>query len=234
MAESARALPSPESVFRIERRSPRHCAQDARSLARDGRLPASPSTPRSLSVAAVQSSSEMRFRGHSSAPSQHETLAKSALPALHCRRAGKPGCLPPQQPWQRQFLRGRLPPPPHRSSAVIRSPLPFPASKPVGRSASGETPFTVARHSMQMPMPQKGARASPRAENRLGSLAIMIAAATCVPSATCTGFPLIVMENPSLFICAGSLAPTSRCSSVILPLTPMDQKIDRHAQKHNP
>jgi hypothetical protein len=56
---------------------------------------------------------------------------------------------------------------------------------------------------MQMPMPQKGARASPPTENRLGSLAIIIAAATEVPSATRTGFPFTVMKNPSLFIRTG-------------------------------
>jgi hypothetical protein len=60
------------------------------------------------------------------------------------------------------------------------------------------TPLTVARHSMQMPMPQRGARGSPCTEIRLGWRAIMIAAATLAPSATCTGSPLTVIETPSL------------------------------------
>jgi hypothetical protein len=37
-------------------------------------------------------------------------------------------------------------------------------------------------------------------------LAIITAAATCVPSATRTVFPFTVMEKPSSFICAGSPA----------------------------
>jgi hypothetical protein len=47
---------------------------------------------------------------------------------------------------------------------------------------------------MQMPIPQKGARASCRAEKRHSSLAIIIAAATLVPSATRIGRPFTVIE----------------------------------------
>jgi hypothetical protein len=54
-------------------------------------------------------------------------------------------------------------------------------------------PFTVARHSMQIPIPHSGARASCRTENLVGSLAIIMAAATLVPCATQTGRPLIVI-----------------------------------------
>ena len=57
---------------------------------------------------------------------------------------------------------------------------------------------------MQMPIPQKGARASRRTENRHGSLAIIIAAATLVPSATRTGWPFTVIEKPLLLIRADS------------------------------
>jgi hypothetical protein len=57
------------------------------------------------------------------------------------------------------------------------------------------TPSTVARHSMQMPMPQSGLRASPVVEKRLGSPAIIKAAATQVPAATCTCLPFTVMEQ---------------------------------------
>jgi hypothetical protein len=60
------------------------------------------------------------------------------------------------------------------------------------------TPSTVARHSMQTPIPQSGPRASPRTENRHGSFAIISAAATLVPGVTRTSLPLIVMEHPSL------------------------------------
>jgi hypothetical protein len=60
------------------------------------------------------------------------------------------------------------------------------------------TPFTVARHSMQMPMPQSGPRGSPRTEKRHGSLASITAAATLAPRGTRTCFPLTVMEQPSL------------------------------------
>jgi hypothetical protein len=59
-------------------------------------------------------------------------------------------------------------------------------------------PFTVARHSMQMPIPQKGARGSPCTENRHGSLANIIAADTLVPSFTRTALPFTVMKKPSL------------------------------------
>jgi hypothetical protein len=59
-------------------------------------------------------------------------------------------------------------------------------------------PFTVAVHSMQMPIPQKGARGSPRTESLQGSLDMIVAAATLVPSATQTGRPLIVIRNVSL------------------------------------
>jgi hypothetical protein len=51
---------------------------------------------------------------------------------------------------------------------------------------------------MQMPMPQKGARASPSVENRHGSFAIITAAATLVPLATRTALPFTLMEKPSL------------------------------------
>jgi hypothetical protein len=57
--------------------------------------------------------------------------------------------------------------------------------------------LTVTLHSMQMPMPQSGARASPVTEKRQGPLAIMTAAATLVPAATLTGLPLTVMEISS-------------------------------------
>jgi hypothetical protein len=59
------------------------------------------------------------------------------------------------------------------------------------------TPFTVARHSMQMPMPHSGARGSPCTEKRHGSLAIMMAAATLVPAATDTAMPFTVIEKVS-------------------------------------
>jgi hypothetical protein len=48
---------------------------------------------------------------------------------------------------------------------------------------------------MQMPMPQNGARASPRTENRLGSPAMTIAAAMLVLSLTRIALPLTVIEN---------------------------------------
>jgi len=59
------------------------------------------------------------------------------------------------------------------------------------------TPFTVARHSMQMPIPHSGARASPLTEKRQGSPAIITAAATLVPKATRTFFPFTVIQRPS-------------------------------------
>jgi hypothetical protein len=55
------------------------------------------------------------------------------------------------------------------------------------------TPFTVARHSMQIPIPHNGARASCRTEILQDSLAIIMAAATLVPSATQAARPLIVI-----------------------------------------
>jgi hypothetical protein len=60
------------------------------------------------------------------------------------------------------------------------------------------TPFTIARHSMQMPMPHSGARASPFTENRQGSPAIITAAATLVPTFTRTFIPFTVTQRPSL------------------------------------
>jgi hypothetical protein len=48
---------------------------------------------------------------------------------------------------------------------------------------------------MQMPMPQNGARSVPRTEIRLGSPAIIIAAATLVLSSTNIDLPLMVIEN---------------------------------------
>jgi len=51
---------------------------------------------------------------------------------------------------------------------------------------------------MQMPIPQNGVRGSPRTENRHGSLAIIMAAATLVTSATLIARPFTVMEKPSL------------------------------------
>jgi hypothetical protein len=57
------------------------------------------------------------------------------------------------------------------------------------------TPFTVARHSMQIPIPHSGVRASCRTEILQGSLTVIMAAATLVPSATQTACPLIVIRN---------------------------------------
>jgi hypothetical protein len=51
---------------------------------------------------------------------------------------------------------------------------------------------------MQMPMPQKGARTSCRTESLQGSLAVIMAAATLVPSATQTDRPLMMIRNFSL------------------------------------
>jgi hypothetical protein len=51
---------------------------------------------------------------------------------------------------------------------------------------------------MQMPMPHSGPRASPRTENRHGSLAIVTAAATLTPTATRISLPFTVMEQLSL------------------------------------
>jgi hypothetical protein len=56
------------------------------------------------------------------------------------------------------------------------------------------TPLTVTLHSMQMPMPQSGARVSPETEKRQGSSAIRTAAATLAPAAMQTGLPFTVME----------------------------------------
>jgi hypothetical protein len=50
---------------------------------------------------------------------------------------------------------------------------------------------------MQMPMPQSGLRGSPLTEKRHGSLAIIIAAATLVPSRTRIVLPFTVMEKAS-------------------------------------
>jgi len=63
------------------------------------------------------------------------------------------------------------------------------------------TPFTVAQHSMQIPMPQSGPRGSPLSEKRHGSLAMMTAAATLAPELTRTCLPLTVMEQLSLIGC---------------------------------
>jgi hypothetical protein len=60
------------------------------------------------------------------------------------------------------------------------------------------TPLTVKRHSMQIPIPHSGARASPSTENRDGSPAMITAAATLAPWGTCTGLPLTEMEIQSL------------------------------------
>jgi uncharacterized protein (DUF885 family) len=54
-------------------------------------------------------------------------------------------------------------------------------------------PSIVIRHSMQMPMPQSGARGAPCTDIRQGSWAIMAAAATLVPGVTRMRLPLIVM-----------------------------------------
>jgi len=71
------------------------------------------------------------------------------------------------------------------------------------------TPFTVARHSMQIPIPHNGPLASPVTENRHGSWDIIIAAATLVPSATRTRLPFTVMKNPSsLNLNASSKTPS--------------------------
>jgi hypothetical protein len=45
-----------------------------------------------------------------------------------------------------------------------------------------EAPFTVARHSKQIPIPQSGPRFSPLMEVRHGRLAMAIATATVHPS----------------------------------------------------
>ena len=50
---------------------------------------------------------------------------------------------------------------------------------------------------MQMPIPQSGARGSPRTDIRQGSFAIIIAADTLVASVTRTMRPFTVMEKPS-------------------------------------
>jgi hypothetical protein len=57
------------------------------------------------------------------------------------------------------------------------------------------TPLTIARHSMQIPIPQRGPRGSPRAEVRQGSPAATMAAATVVPGCTVRGFPFSVISN---------------------------------------
>jgi hypothetical protein len=48
---------------------------------------------------------------------------------------------------------------------------------------------------MQMPMPQRGARASPSIENRQGSPDNITAAATLVPADTCIGLPFTVRDT---------------------------------------
>jgi hypothetical protein len=68
---------------------------------------------------------------------------------------------------------------------------------------------------MQMPIPQKGARASCRTEKRHGSLAIIIAAATLVPWATRMGLPFTVIEKSSLLIRADSTGPSDATKSVL-------------------
>jgi len=61
------------------------------------------------------------------------------------------------------------------------------------------SPSTVTRHSMQIPMPHNGPRASPPTDNRHDAPAIVTAAATLVPGTTWTGLPLTVMEMPIPF-----------------------------------
>ena len=51
---------------------------------------------------------------------------------------------------------------------------------------------------MQMPMPHSGPRASPQTENRHGSPAIIIAAATLVPAATFIDSPFTLIVQLSL------------------------------------
>jgi hypothetical protein len=51
---------------------------------------------------------------------------------------------------------------------------------------------------MQMPIPHNGPRGRPCTETRHGSPAVIMAAATLVPSETRTGLPLTVMEKLSL------------------------------------
>jgi hypothetical protein len=51
-----------------------------------------------------------------------------------------------------------------------------------------------------MPIPQSGERGSPFTEIRHGWPAIIIAAATLVPSDTCTGLPFTLMEKLSLIV----------------------------------
>jgi hypothetical protein len=55
---------------------------------------------------------------------------------------------------------------------------------------------------MQIPMPQTGPRGSPLAEKRHGSAAIIIAAATLMPSHTRIVLPFTVIEQPSFIGCA--------------------------------
>jgi hypothetical protein len=60
---------------------------------------------------------------------------------------------------------------------------------------------------MQMPMPQSGPRGSPLTDNRHGSLAMTIAAATLQPAVTRTCRPLMVIEMSSLIDCVHSRRP---------------------------
>jgi hypothetical protein len=71
------------------------------------------------------------------------------------------------------------------------------------------TPLTVKRHSMQIPIPQRGARGSPVTENRQGSPAIITAAATLVPSATRTALPFTRMEIQFSFNGFSASAPAA-------------------------
>jgi hypothetical protein len=74
----------------------------------------------------------------------------------------------------------------------------MPAEQAIWQVRRWGTPFTVARHSMQMPMPQSGARGSPLTEKRHGSLAFVTAAATLVPPLTRILLPLTVMGKASV------------------------------------
>jgi len=69
----------------------------------------------------------------------------------------------------------------------------IPGSQSIWQVLRCATPFTVERHSKQMPIPHRGARGSPTIDVRVVIPAIKIAAATVVPDATVNGTPLIVM-----------------------------------------
>ena len=71
-------------------RDVRRCAPNAKHLAGDNRSPAIHATPRSWSCAASLLTQEIRSREDTVAPFPHGIASRSALPAVHCRRANKP------------------------------------------------------------------------------------------------------------------------------------------------